>query len=184
MTNKQNTKWSIQLSKQHRDNLKKHCKENGLSMSGYVESLLDRNIPKRINPNDEIFWQSYEPKVNNRFIVYITNKKNEIVIPAFVIKSINRPSIENNNSKQIFSLTCYDPIVPSIPQCIKLLISKNEKLNIKLNILGPTGDKIEEWQYNNCLISSVKYSELNWESIQQPSEIILYLITDTIILNF
>ena len=70
-------KWSIQLSKQYKDTLKKYCKENGLNMSGYIEKLIDKNIPKKIVLNNEDFWKSFEPKITQRFIVYIKNENNE-----------------------------------------------------------------------------------------------------------
>lgn len=76
--------------------------------------------------SNEMFFTAYEPKVQNRFIMYIDG------IPAYLIKAVNRPTINNNpitldhiNLKRKLKgksewadieVTLYDPIVPSAAQ--------------------------------------------------------------------
>ena len=75
---------------------------------------------------NEIMFTSFEPKMSNRFIMFIEG------IPAYLIKAANRPDITNNsvvidhiNVKryvkgrsewQPVTISLYDPIVPSAAQ--------------------------------------------------------------------
>lgn len=180
-------KWSIQLSKQYKDILKKYCKENGLNMSGYIEKLIDKNIPKKIILNDEDFWKSFEPKTTQRFIVYVKNEHGETIIPSYVIKYIERPTYSLNSGEwipNILKMKCYDPISPSIPQAIYNSIDKKEKWNLIINILGPVGDKVEEWEIKNATIDSVLFGNLNWCEINNPIEIEIFLNVNNIKLNY
>ena len=45
-----------------------------------------------LDPN-EIMFTAFEPKVQNRFIMYIDG------IPSYIIKKISRPSVEMNEIK-------------------------------------------------------------------------------------
>ena len=180
-------KWSIQLSKDYRDILKKYCKENKLSMSGYIETLINKNIPKKKVFKKSEFYTTFEPKITNRFIVYIKNDNGESILPSYVIKSINRPNyvLENGSLKpNNFKLTCYDPIVPSVPQMIMSSIEKSEKWNMIVNILGPVGDKVEEWEIKGAKINSIKFSDLDWQNKGDPLEIEITLNFDWAKLNY
>ena len=80
-----------------------------------------------IDPS-EIMFTPFEPKVKNRFIMYIEG------IPAYLIRAANRPSIifeeialDHINTKryvkgkgewQQLEITLYDPIVPSGAQAV------------------------------------------------------------------
>ena len=74
----------------------------------------------------EIFYTAYEPKMANRFIMYIEG------IPAYLVKAASRPSLDqgevildhiNVERKlkgktrwQDVTVTLYDPVVPSAAQ--------------------------------------------------------------------
>ena len=73
----------------------------------------------------EIFYTAYEPKMANRFIMYIEG------IPAYLVKAASRPSIDQGevildhinverklkgkSRWQDVTVTLYDPVVPSKP---------------------------------------------------------------------
>ena len=77
---------------------------------------------------DEIFFQSFEPKTKNRFIMYIDG------IPSYFIKTANRPNItfeeielnhinvkrylKGKGTWETLEITLYDPIVPSGAQAV------------------------------------------------------------------
>ena len=80
-----------------------------------------------LDPN-EIMFTPFEPKVKNRFIMYIEG------IPAYLIRAMNRPQLQfeeivlnHINVKrylkgkaawQPIDITLYDPIVPSGAQAV------------------------------------------------------------------
>lgn len=143
-----------------------------------------------LNPQ-EIFFTAYEPKVQNRFIMYIDG------IPAYLIKAAARPTINNGtitldhiNLKRKLkgksewadvSITLYDPIVPSAAQaCMEWVRLAHEsvtgrngyadfyKKDVTINVLGPVGDKVEEWQLKGAFPSAVDFngSGLDWGSAE------------------
>ena len=116
----------------------------------------------------EIMFTPFEPKTQNRFIMYIEG------IPAFTIKAMARPTItfdevvlEHINVKryvkgkgawQPLEITLYDPIVPSASQAVMDWVRQHHesvtgrqgysdfyKKDITFNMLGPVGDIVEEW---------------------------------------
>jgi hypothetical protein len=157
---------------------------------------------------NEIFFTAYEPKVQNRFIMYIDG------IPAYLIKAAARPTINNNpitldhiNLKrklkgksewQDIEITLYDPIVPSAAQaCMEWVRLAHEsvtgrngyadfyKKDVTINVLGPVGDKVEEWQLKGAFPASVNFNGtgLDW-SAQEALTITMTLSYDYAILQF
>ena len=115
-----------------------------------------------LEPND-IMFRNWEPKLKNRFIMNIDG------INAYLIKSMNRPSIESEevilehmnvtryvkgkSRWQPIDITLYDPIVPSAAQQVIEWIRLHHesvtgrdgysdfyKKNITFNLVGPVGD--------------------------------------------
>lgn len=126
-----------------------------------------KTIDAITNKNDEVFWTDFKPKVENRFIVYIKDKKGQTVIPSFVIRSVNRPSITlNKYGKPEYSnlfMECYDPIVPSTTQSVmKAIMEKNTVWDITLKILGPVGNTVEEWEFRDAKLVSVDFGNCDW----------------------
>ena len=120
-----------------------------------------------IDPN-EMFFTPFEPKLSNRFIMNIEG------IPAFLVKTTGRPNITLNEVElnhinvkryvkgraewQQLTVTLYDPIVPSGAQAVMEWVRLHHesvtgrdgysdfyKKDITFNVLGPVGDKVEEW---------------------------------------
>jgi hypothetical protein len=158
-----------------------------------------------IDPN-EIFFTPFEPKMSNRFIMEIDG------IPAYLIKTAARPQLQLNsvpldhiNVKryvkgkaewQPVTVTLYDPIVPSGAQSVMEWVRLHHesvtgrdgysdfyKKDITFNVLGPVGDKVEEWTLKGAFIESADFSDLNY-SEANPAEVSLTLRYDYAILQF
>ena len=162
-------------------------------------------MPQLIDPNDIMFTQ-FEPKTQNRFIMYIEG------IPAYTIKAAARPTItfesvtlDHINTKryvkgkgewQTLDITLYDPVVPSAAQaCMEWVRLSHEsvtgrdgysdfyKKNVTFNVLGPVGDIVEEWQLVGTYIESANFGEMDW-STTDPVSITLTLRYDYAIFQF
>ena len=154
----------------------------------------------------EIMFTPFEPKTQNRFIMYIEG------IPAFTIKAMARPTIqfdevvlEHINVKryvkgkgawQPLEITLYDPVVPSAAQSVMEWIREHHesvtgrqgysdfyKKDVTFNLLGPVGDVVEEWVLKGAYIQSANFGDLDYASTD-PAEITLTLKYDYAILQF
>ena len=155
----------------------------------------------------EIMFTPFEPKTQNRFIMYIEG------IPAFTIKAMNRPSIqfdevilEHINVKryvkgkgawQPLEITLYDPVVPSAAQSVMEWIREHHesvtgrqgysdfyKRDITFNLLGPVGDKVEEWKLVGAFIQTANFNDLDFANGTDVADISLTLRYDYAILSF
>lgn len=155
---------------------------------------------------DKMFYKNFEPKMGNRFIMEING------IESYIIKTANRPTIqfepvvlEHINVKrklkgkgewQDITITLYDPIVPSgAQQVMEWIRSSHESLtgrdgysafykkDITFYLLGPVGDKIEQWTLVGAFINSANFGELDWAS-NDPLSIELTLSYDYAILEY
>ena len=158
-----------------------------------------------IDPN-EMFFTPFEPKLSNRFIMNIEG------IPAFLVKTTGRPNItlnevelNNINVKryvkgraewQQLTVTLYDPIVPSGAQAVMEWVRLHHesvtgrdgysdfyKKDITFNVLGPVGDKVEEWTLKGAFIQSATFSDMDYGATN-VSDISLTLRYDYAILQF
>ena len=157
--------------------------------------------------SNEIYYQSFEPKVQNRFIMYIDG------IPAFVIKKTDRPNVTSErkeldhiNLKRYYkgkttwgeiAIELYDPIVPSAAQAMMewLRLSHESatgrggyqdmyKKDIIINILGPVGDKIESWKLIGAFPTSIDFGNADWSSGGESLNITANLSIDYAILEY
>jgi len=153
---------------------------------------LEQNLPG-INQND-LFLNAFdwEPKMANRFIMYIGD------IPSYIIKAAARPSLTNgevvldhiNIDRKVkgktrwndVAITLYDPIVPSGAQAVMEWVrlhhesltgrdgySTQYKKDITFHSLSPTGEKIEEWCLKGAFILDSNFGQMDWgteESVQ------------------
>ncbi len=112
-------------------------------------------------------------------------------IPAYLVKTMARPSIQfetitldHINTKryvkgkatwQPISITLYDPIVPSAAQATMEWVRLHHesvtgrdgysdfyKKDITFNVLGPVGDKVEEWTLKGAYIQTAKFSDMDY----------------------
>ena len=162
-------------------------------------------MPDLIDPS-EIMFTPFEPKVKNRFIMYVEG------IPAYLIKAVARPQItfeeialDHINVKryvkgkgdwQLLNITLFDAIVPSGAQAVMEWVRLHKesvtgrdgysdfyKKDVTFNVLGPVGDKVEEWTLKGAFIKDANFGEMNWET-NEPADITLSLRYDYAILQF
>ena len=155
---------------------------------------------------DKIFYKNFEPKMGNRFIMEING------IESYIIKTASRPTftsevveLDHINVKRKLkgkstwddvNITLYDPIVPSgAQQVMEWIRSSHESLtgrdgyaafykkDITFYLLGPVGDKVEQWTLKGAFINSANFGELDWAS-NDPLSIELTLSYDYAILEY
>jgi hypothetical protein len=158
-----------------------------------------------LNPN-EIFFTAFEPKVQNRFIMYIDS------IPSYFIKKAKTPSITFTDIKldhinvyrkikgkgewQDITISLYDPIAPSGAQAVMEWVRLSHesvtgrdgysdfyKKDISLNTLGPVGDIVGEWVIKGAYVKSADFGEYDWSADAYIS-LELTLAYDYAVLNF
>ena len=162
-------------------------------------------MPDLIDPS-EIMFTPFEPKVKHRFIMYIEG------VPAYLIKAAARPqltfeeiALDHINVKryvkgkgdwQNLNITLYDAIVPSGAQAVMEWVRLHKesvtgrdgysdfyKKDVTFNVLGPVGDKVEEWTLKGAWIKEANFGEMAWET-NEPMDITLTLRYDYAILQF
>ena len=155
---------------------------------------------------NEMMFTAFEPKLQNRFLMEIDG------IPAYLIKSLNRPQITFNNivldhinvkrylkvkgAWEPLDIVLYDPIVPSGAQAVMEWVRLHKesepgrdgysdfyKKDVTFNVLGPVGDKVEEWTLKGAMIQSANFGDLDYAT-SEPAEITLTLRYDYAILQF
>jgi hypothetical protein len=158
-----------------------------------------------LDPN-EIMFTAFEPKVANRFIMYIDG------IPSYLVKSATSPSftdgvikldhinsyrkIRGKREWQNMTLNLYDPITPSGAQAVmewarlgyesvtgRAGYSDFYKKDVTLNVLGPVGDIVGEWIIKGAFVVSSNFGQYNW-STDEAINVELQLAMDYCVLNF
>ena len=133
-------------------------------------------------------------------------------IPAYLIKTANRPTIafevieldhinvkrfvKGKGSWEELEITLYDPVVPSAAQAVMEWVRLSHesvtgrdgysdfyKKDVTINVLGPVGDKVEEWTLKGAMIQAANFGDMSWES-NEPNDITLTLRYDYAILQF
>jgi hypothetical protein len=155
---------------------------------------------------DQMFYKNFEPKMGNRFIMEIAG------IESYVVKTASRPTFTAeavtldhiNISRKIkgkatwddINITLYDPIVPSGAQMVMDWVRTSHesitgrdgyaafyKKDVNFFLLGPVGDKVEQWTLKGAFITSANFGELDWSS-NDPLSIELTLAYDYAILEY
>lgn len=156
---------------------------------------------------NEMFYTNFEPKMKNRFIMEIDG------IPSYLIKTANRPSIQfeavtldhinvkrklkGKGEWQDIEITLYDPIVPSGAQAVMEWVRLSHesltgrdgyadfyKKDVDIYMLGPVGDKIEQWKIKGAFILNATFNDLDWANASDPADITLTLAYDYAVLEF
>ena len=156
---------------------------------------------------NQMFYTNFEPKVKNRFIFEIDG------IPSYLCKAGKRPSIkfetitlDHINLKrklkgkgewEDITVTLYDPIVPSGAQAVMEWVRLSHesltgrdgyaefyKKDVNLYMLGPVGDKIEQWTLKGAFINQATFGEVNWGTAAEVAEITITLSMDYAILEY
>ena len=155
---------------------------------------------------NEMMFTAFEPKLQNRFLMEIDG------IPAYLIKSLNRPQITFNNivldhinvKRKIKGkanwdpITCelYDPVTPSGAQSVMEWVRLSHesvtgrdgysdfyKKNIHIRTLGPVGDVVEEWILKGAYCQNANFGPMDWTS-DAPANITMNIVMDYAILNY
>ena len=159
-----------------------------------------------LDPN-EIFFTAFEPKQQNRFILYMDG------IPAYIIKGVAGVNLTqdavalNHINVQRFvkgkskwgeiQMTLFDPITPSGAQAVMEWVRLHHesvtgrdgysdfyKKDLTLDVLGPVGDIVSEWIIKGALITEAGFGDYNWDTDSTAQNITLTVQPDYCILNF
>ena len=158
-----------------------------------------------LDPN-EIMFKAFEPKVQNRFVLFIDG------IPSFMVKNVVAPSftdevikldhintyrkIRGKREWQDMDLVLYDPITPSGAQKVmdwarlsyesvtgRAGYSDFYKKDLTLNVLGPVGDIIGEWVMKGAFIQTADFGQYDWSN-SEVVDLSMTISMDYCILNF
>lgn len=157
--------------------------------------------------SDEIFFTAFEPKVQNRFIMYVDG------IPTYIIKGVTGLGFEQGeiimNHINIYrkikgklrwndvTLTLFDPITPSGAQAVMEWVRLHHesvtgrdgysdfyKKDIVIDIVGPVGDIVSEWVLKGAFVKNAAFGDLNFDNDTAAQNITLTLGMDYCVLNF
>ena len=157
--------------------------------------------------NNEMFFTIWEPKTKNRFLMYIDG------VASYLIRKTDRPkwtqerkTIDYINlqwfykGKTVWSeitLELYDPVVPSAAQQVFEWFRLSHesvtgrdgyqdfyKKEVTIDVLGPVGDKVEEWTLKGAFPTDFDGGELNWTDAGEPVLVTLKLSYDYAILQY
>lgn len=157
--------------------------------------------------SNEIFFTAFEPKVKNRFIMYVDG------FPSYMIKSISGLGFEQGEIKlnhiNIYrkikgkmswndvTVTLYDPITPSGAQAVMEWTRLHHesvtgrdgysdfyKKDVVIDIIGPVGDIVSEWVLKGAFIKSADFGEYNWDTEAEAQTLTMTLGMDYCVLNF
>ena len=158
-----------------------------------------------LDPN-EIMFKAFEPKVQNRFVMYIDG------IPSFMVKNVKAPSFTDNIIKldhinsyrkirgkrewDDMTMTLYDPVTPSGAQAVmewarlgyesvtgRAGYSDFYKKDLTFNVLGPVGDIVGEWIIKGAILTVGDFGQYDWTS-DEAVEIGITVAMDYCVLNY
>ena len=159
-----------------------------------------------LNPN-EIFYTAFEPRMTNRFILYMDG------IPSYLVKGMGAISLSqtavalNHINVQRFvkgktkwntiQFTLYEAITPAGSQTVMEWVrlghesvtgrdgySDFYKKDITFNGLGPVGDIVNEWVIKGAIITDVNFGDYNWDDDGTAVNIQVTVQPDYCILNY
>jgi hypothetical protein len=144
--------------------------------------------------------------MKNRFVMQIDG------IDSYLVKAAQRPTIQfekvtldhinvkrqlkGKGEWQDITVTLYDPIVPSGAQKVMEWVRLSHesitgrdgyadfyKKDLDFYMLGPVGDKIEQWKIKGAFILSANFGDVAFDS-NEPATIELTIAYDYAILEF
>ena len=159
-----------------------------------------------LDPN-EIFYTAFEPKQQNRFILYVDG------IPSYQIKGVGAVSLTQGTVQlnhinvaryvkgktlwNTVSMTLFDPITPSGAQAVMEWVRLHHesvtgrdgysdfyKKDLTFNVLGPVGDVVSEWIIKGAFIKDASFSDMNWDDDGTANTIDMTIGMDYCVLNF
>jgi hypothetical protein len=159
-----------------------------------------------LNPN-EIFFTAFEPKQQNRFIMYIDG------FPSYMVKGVSAITLTQDTVKLNhmnvaryvkgksnwgpITFTLFDPITPSGAQSVMEWVRLHHesvtgrngysdfyKKDLTFNVIGPVGDIVSEWIIKGALITNANFGEYSWDNESVAQNITMEVQPDYAILNF
>jgi len=159
-----------------------------------------------LDPN-EIFFTAFEPKQQNRFIMYVDG------IPAYLIKGVSAVTltqeevvlnhinvlrkVKGKSKWSNITMTLFDPVTPSGAQAVMEWVRLHHesvtgrdgysdfyKKDLTFDVLGPVGDIVSEWIIKGALITEANFGEYNWDTENTAVNIQMTVQPDYCILNF
>ena len=158
-----------------------------------------------LDPN-EIMFRAFEPKVQNRFVMYMDG------IPSFMVRNVTAPNFTDesikldhiNSYRKVrgkrewgdMDMTLYDPITPSGAQAVmdwarlsyesvtgRAGYSDFYKKELTINILGPVGDIVGEWIIKGAFVTQADFGDFDWSN-SEVVDVSLTVAMDYCILNY
>ena len=159
-----------------------------------------------LDPN-EIFFTAFEPKQQNRFIMYIDG------FPSYMVKGVGAVSltqgsvalnhinvqryVKGKTTWNTVSFTLFDPITPSGAQAVMEWVRLHHesvtgrdgysdfyKKDLTFNVLGPVGDVVSEWIIKGAMIIDASFGDYSWEDADAAQELTFTVQPDYCVLNF
>lgn len=159
-----------------------------------------------LNPN-ETFFTAFEPKQQNRFVMYIDG------FPTYMVKGVGAISLTQGvvtlnhinvqrkvKGKTVWndvSLQLFDPVDPSGAQAVMEWIrlghesvtgrdgySDFYKKDLTFSPVGPTADIVSEWVLKGAFPIESNFGDYNYDNVDTAQEISLTLAIDYAVLNF
>ena len=160
-----------------------------------------------IASTNEMFFTAFEPKQQNRFIMYMDG------FPSYIVKGVSginvaQATVELNhiNLKRYvkgkttwgtIDFTLHDPITPSGAQAVMEWVRLHHesvtgrngysdfyKKDLTFNVLGPVGDTVSEWIIKGALITSANFGEYSYDNESAAQSIAMTVQPDYCVLNF
>jgi hypothetical protein len=159
-----------------------------------------------LDPN-EIFFTAFEPKQQNRFILYVDG------IPSYTIKAVSAVTLTQDeivlNHINVYrkvkgkskwsniTMTLFDPITPSGAQAVMEWVRLHHesvtgrdgysdfyKKDLTIDVLGPVGDIVSEWVIKGAFIVNANFGEYNWDNESAAQNLTVEIAMDYCVLNF
>ena len=159
-----------------------------------------------LDPN-EIFFTAFEPKQQNRFILYVDG------IPSYLIKKVGAIKISQeeitlnhiNVQRKVkgrskwddVSMTLFDPITPSGAQAVMEWVRLHHesvtgrdgysdfyKKDLTLNVLGPVGYIVSEWILKGAFVKDASFGDYDWDQDATAQNLEITVAIDYAVLNF
>lgn len=158
--------------------------------------------------SNELMFSQFEPKLPNRFIMYIDG------IPSFTVKGVSSITFSDGeivldhintyrkirSGKRIWGdidCTLWDPIAPSGAQAVmewarlgyesvtgRSGYSDFYTKDLTFQALGPVGDVVSEWIVKGAFLKSGDFGSFDWSSYTEAINIKITIAASYFILNY
>jgi len=157
--------------------------------------------------SNEIFFTAFEPKQQNRFVLYMDG------VPSYMIRGLSAIGLTQNKitinyvnvlrnikGKTVWddlTMTLYDPITPSGAQAVMEWVrlghesvtgrdgySDFYKKDLTLNVVGPVGDIVAEWILKGAIITTAQFGDYDYDNIDTIQTLTVGLAIDYAVLNY